>query len=194
MLFKQPILEAIVTGQVRLAFRRWKKARVKAGSTLRTPAGVLVVTCLETCSEESIGPSEVRLAGYASKAELLNDLNAHGPGSVYRIELRFLGSDPRIALRQRARLSASDRAEIARRLKRLDVASRWGPWTSRVLALIHDHPGLRATELAAKAGREVHLFKNDVRKLKELGLTESLQPGYRLSPRGRSWLHEVRSV
>jgi hypothetical protein len=32
------------------------------------------------------------------------------------------------------------------------------------------------------------LFKADVRKLKELGLTESLEVGYRLSPRGRAVL------
>ncbi|GMV81207.1 MAG: hypothetical protein AMXMBFR7_23910 [Planctomycetota bacterium] len=194
MLFKLPILEAIAAGRVRLAFRRWTKARVKAGSTLRTPVGVLVVASIETCTEVSIGAAEARAAGYASKAELLKDLNAFGPGCVYRIELRFQGSDPRIALRRRSRLSAAARAEIARKLERLDNASRWGPWTNRVLALIRDHPGLRATELAAKAGREAHLFKTDVRKLKELGLTESLQPGYRLSPRGRAWMHEVRPV
>ncbi len=29
-------------------------------------------------------------------------------------------------------------------------------------------------------------FKRDVRKLKELGLTESLDTGYRLSPRARA--------
>ena len=31
-------------------------------------------------------------------------------------------------------------------------------------------------------------FKRDVRRLKELGLTESLEVGYRLSPRGRALL------
>ena len=35
-------------------------------------------------------------------------------------------------------------------------------------------------------------FKLDVRKLKELGLTESLRPGYRLSPRGESVLDRLR--
>jgi ribosomal protein S19E (S16A) len=30
-----------------------------------------------------------------------------------------------------------------------------------------------------------------VRKLKELGLTESLSPGYRLSPRGRKVLERI---
>jgi hypothetical protein len=40
----------------------------------------------------------------------------------------------------------------------------------------------------AAAGRERHPFKTDVRKHKELGLTESLEVGYRLSPRGRALL------
>ena len=35
-------------------------------------------------------------------------------------------------------------------------------------------------------------FKRDVRKLKELGLTESLETGYRLSPRGRALLERLR--
>jgi hypothetical protein len=38
------------------------------------------------------------------------------------------------------------------------------------------------------AGRERAPFKLDVRKLKNLGLTESLEIGYRLSPRGRAYL------
>ena len=47
---------------------------------------------------------------------------------------------------------------------------------------------LRAPDLAASLGRETLPFKRDVRKLKELGLTESLEVGYRLSPRGRAYL------
>ena len=35
-------------------------------------------------------------------------------------------------------------------------------------------------------------FKLNVRKLKALGLTESLEVGYRLSPRGKSLLHRLR--
>jgi hypothetical protein len=44
---------------------------------------------------------------------------------------------------------------------------------------------LRAPDLAASLGRETLPFKRDVRKL---GLTESLEVGYRLSPRGRAYL------
>jgi hypothetical protein len=46
---------------------------------------------------------------------------------------------------------------------------------------------VRAPDLAARMGRETLPFKRDVRKLKELGLTESLEVGYRLSPRGRAY-------
>ena len=56
-----------------------------------------------------------------------------------------------------------------------------------VLGLIADRPGTRAPDLAASLGRETARFKADVRKLKELGLTESLEVGYRLSPRGRAY-------
>lgn len=54
------------------------------------------------------------------------------------------------------------------------------------LALIEAAPATRAADLAAGVGRDTPSFKRDVRKLKELGLTESLEVGYRLSPRGQA--------
>jgi hypothetical protein len=45
--------------------------------------------------------------------------------------------------------------------------------------------------LAPRAGAELPLFKRRVRQLKELGLTESLEVGYRLSPRGRAVLEHI---
>jgi hypothetical protein len=54
--------------------------------------------------------------------------------------------------------------------------------------MIRDRPGVRAADLAGDFGRETLPFKRDVRRLKELGLTESLEVGYRLSPRGRAFL------
>ena len=62
------------------------------------------------------------------------------------------------------------------------------PWTGIVLALIREHPGRRAPELAEIMGLETRPFKARVRRLKELGLTESLAVGYQLSPRGRAFL------
>ncbi|GAA3107661.1 hypothetical protein ACFQ0X_07165 [Streptomyces rectiviolaceus] len=62
-----------------------------------------------------------------------------------------------------------------------------------MLELIDDQPGVRAAELADHVGRETQPFKADVRKLKERGLTESLETGYRLSPRGRLVLGRLRA-
>jgi hypothetical protein len=77
---------------------------------------------------------------------------------------------------------------IEARLERLDRASPVGPWTRATLDIIARRPAVRAGDLAAELGRERLPFKADVRKLKRLGLTESLDVGYRLSPRGRSYL------
>jgi hypothetical protein len=57
-----------------------------------------------------------------------------------------------------------------------------------VLELIDARPGVRAGDLADSFGMERLAFKADVRKLKALGLTESLEVGYRLSPRGAAYL------
>jgi hypothetical protein len=45
-----------------------------------------------------------------------------------------------------------------------------------------------STELAAEADQERAAYKIRVRRLKALGLTESLERGYRLSPRGSAYL------
>jgi predicted transcriptional regulator len=70
----------------------------------------------------------------------------------------------------------------------MDKSSNHGAWTRETLSLIAAQPAVRAADLAASVGRERLEFKRDVRKLKELGLTESLEVGYRLSPRGRAFL------
>jgi hypothetical protein len=53
---------------------------------------------------------------------------------------------------------------------------------------VAERPGVVSTVLAQEAGRERMAYKADVRKLKALGLTESLPVGYRLSPRGEALL------
>ena len=68
----------------------------------------------------------------------------------------------------------------------MDSRSADGAWTARVLDVISSSPAVRAADLAADLGMEKAKFKQRVRKLKTLGLTESLEVGYRLSPRGRA--------
>ena len=43
-----------------------------------------------------------------------------------------------------------------------------------------------------RLGRETLPFKVDVRKLKKLGLTQSFEVGYEISPRGRAFLAAAR--
>ena len=57
-----------------------------------------------------------------------------------------------------------------------------------MLRAIEAAPAVVSTELAAAVGMERPPFKLNVRKLKGLGLTESLEVGYRLSPRGERYL------
>jgi hypothetical protein len=186
MLFSQETLQRVEAGDVTLAFRRWRRPTVRAGGTLRTRAGVLAIESVDPVAEEAISEAEARRAGAPDRQALLAGLRPDG--TLYRIAFRLEGPDPRIALRERSKLDSEERAAIDARLARLDAASRHGPWTGRVLELIAANPARRAPELAAELGRETARFKADVRKLKELGLTESLETGYRLSPRGRAYL------
>jgi hypothetical protein len=186
MLFRREDLAAIAAGEVTLAFRRWKRPTVKPGGTLQTPVGVLAIESVDLIDDAAIGPADARRAGFPDAAAARAALR--GGEATYRIAFRVAGPDPRIALREDAALSGSDRAEIAARLARLDRASAHGPWTGATLRAIAGAPGTRAADLAARMGRERLPFKADVRKLKALGLTESLETGYRLSPRGRAYL------
>jgi hypothetical protein len=187
VLIRRITLDAIAAGTVTAVFRRWDRPRVRPGGTQRTPVGVLEFTAVEPVDLTALTEQDAQAAGFADLAALL--AAQPSDGQLYRIRLRLAGPDPRVELRSRARLNAEERAELAKRLDRLDRASRTGPWTATVLDLIAGNPGTRAPDLAARLGRETLPFKRDVRKLKELGLTESLPVGYRLSPRGEAYLH-----
>jgi hypothetical protein len=187
VLLRRDVLDRIVGGEVDLAFRRWHRPTVKAGGTLNTAVGVLAIDAVDVVDESGIGVDEARRAGYGSVEALRKDLARRTDGAVYRVRIHHVGDDPRIALREDADLDADQLATIEARLDRLDRA-RGEPWTRLVLELIRANPAVRAPDLAASLGRETKGFKTDVRKLKALGLTESLLVGYRLSPRGEAFL------
>lgn len=187
MLIPMATLHAIAAGEVTLAFRRWDRARVKVGTRMRTAIGLVEVTSVERVSLSSITVEQARLAGSATKAGLREFLLGR-QGDVFRIGLRPAGPDPRIALREQAALSEVETDSILARLAAMDRSSRQEPWTRRFLELIAQWPAVRAPDLAESVGWETPVFKRHVRKLKELGLTESLEVGYRLSPRGAALL------
>ena len=186
MLFRQDILTGIAEGRVTLAFRRWRRAPPADGSSLRSPVGVLSLDRVTVVNDGDITPDDVRRTGMS-----LDALRASiaGDGTLLRIELRLAGDDPRIALRERLP-EPVELDTIVAKLTKFDAASP-APWTTRYLQLIADRPGIVSHKLAPKVGAEVPPFKRRVRQLKELGLTESLEVGYRLSPRGRAVLERL---
>jgi len=188
MLFRYDILEGIAAGRVTLAFRRWRRAPPAEGASLRTAIGVLRLDRVTVVDEGDITAEEVRRTGM-SPAELRASIA--GDGALLRIELHLAGDDPRIALRERLPDPAKLEAVVAR-LDRIDSGSK-APWTRRYLQLIADRPSVVSRVLARQVELDVPLFKRRVRQLKELGLTESLDVGYRLSPRGRTVLDHLVS-
>jgi hypothetical protein len=191
--FEQRLRDGIDSGAIVLAFRRWKRSQVVPGHRYRTGTGMAEVESVDVVEPSSVDAAQAREAGYASVGELLADLRGDPALPVYRIRLHRVDEpDPRDELARVASLTQADVTAITARLARMDRASSRGPWTGAVLALIADRPAVVSTVLAEAMGWERQDFKLHVRRLKELGLTLSLDVGYRLSPRGESYVNQVR--
>jgi hypothetical protein len=186
MLFRRDILQGIADGRVTLVFRRWRRAPPAEGSSLRSPVGVLCLDRVTVIDEGDITPEDVSRTGM-SRDELRASIA--GEGTLLRIELRLAGCDPRNALRERLPADVELEAIIAK-LARIDAACP-APWTTQYLELVAAQPGIVSRVLARQVAADVLPFKRRVRQLKELGLTESLEVGYRLSPRGRAVLERL---
>lgn len=206
MLIEGRLHQGIKDGRITVLFRRWKRPQVVAGNTYRTAAGLITVDAIDVVTDK-ITKADAQRAGYPDPQAVFAELDAassptararrryppknpdDGALTTYRLKIRYLDiRDPRDELAHSADLSDADRADITKRLDRLDKASSFGPWTRDTLRKIAERPATRAADLASDFGRETAPFKLDVRKLKNLGLTISLEVGYRLSPRGQSYL------
>ena len=182
LLFQKPFHAGLVDGSIRLTFRRWDKPHVKVGGRYRChPIGVLEVDAISRVRVRDIPEADARLAGFATSDALAAYI---GPGidEVWRIELHHGGDGDRVQIALDDKLSPDDIAAIAKKLDKM------GDWTRATLRLIDKHPRVAASQLAKKLGRETLPFKVDVRKLKKLGLTQSFEVGYELSPRGKAFL------
>ena len=188
MIFRREILDGIRLGAITLAFRRWRRPTVRGGGTLLTAVGQLVILSVEAIDVRTITPDDAQRAGYDSLPSLIADLDQRSEGDVYRIELGALRADPRIALRESPPADGAAVNDLRDRLNRLDARAPDGPWTMRTLEVLRAHPGVRAGDLCRLMGQAKDVFKTNVRKLKALGLTESLPVGYRVSPRGDALL------
>lgn len=189
MLINRATAEGIADGSVTLVLRRWDAPRAKAGGTQRTPTGTIRIDDVsERAGSYRVTAAQARAAGYPDAAGAQAELDRRAARHTYLITVSYLAPDERPALAADDRLSPGDAAAITARLDRWDAASGDGPWTRRYLEMIGANEAVRAPDLAAGVGLDVPRFKRRVRQLKGLGLTISLDVGYRLSPRGRSYL------
>jgi hypothetical protein len=189
VLFEPRFWGPIERGEVTVTFRRWKRRQAVPGRRYRTPGGIIEVDAVDVVAESDITHADARAGLYPSVGALVADLRGTPDLDLFRIRFHAVDDpDPRAVLAAADDLTEQDIEELDRRLARLDKASSHGPWTLETLRLIDRRPAVRAGDLADALGRERLPFKADVRKLKNLGLTTSLEVGYRLSPRGQAYL------
>ena len=176
LLFKAHFKEPIRAGAVTRTYRTWSAARVREGVVYRTTVGALRVDRMRQRPLAEITDSEALLAGFATKAQLEVALGAAAEALVWEVCFTAVEEPPRPdSLPMEALLT---------RLAKLDAGAN-GPWTMGALRAIGEHPATVSTALALELGRERFAFKASVRKLKALGLTESLEVGYRLTALGQ---------
>lgn len=190
MLFTAATLRGLAEGRVSTTYRRWEVVRPKVGARFTTSAGVVEITSITPADEEQLTELDAAAAGFDSVAALLRWCRGKGRGDLYRIGIALAGPDPRVALRSVDSLDPAEVSALNTKLDRMDRAAE-NAWTRSTLRQIQRLPGVVSTELAAEAGQERAAYKLRVRRLKALGLTESLERGYRLSPRGQAYLDAI---
>lgn len=214
MLLPARIAQGVRQGSITLAYRRWEQPRVRAGGTQLTSAGIVRFDEVQELTDlATITDADALSAGFPdadslrrylaatvpeerSGAQRPNASRRAGPRAskggdrIFRIRLSWVGEDPRVELRS-AVPGAAELAEVTAAVAKLDAGRRSGPWTRQILEWIRDNPGVISSELATLLRREVPPMKADIRRLKALGLTESLRIGYRLSPRGAAYLESL---
>lgn len=188
MQFQQRFHAPIAAGEITCSVRIWRAPRVKVGGRYRVGAGAIEVTAIREPAIDDITPALARRSGFAGVVELLK-VAKHGAGErVFLVDFRWLGARPPPSPAEVDEAVADERIV---RLQRMDDRAD-APWTLAVLRWIDRHPGTRAADLAAALDRDKATLKRDVRKLKALGLTVSLETGYSLSPLGSAIVRRWR--
>jgi hypothetical protein len=188
VLLNRDTAEGIANGEITLVLRRWDAPRAKVGGTQRTVAGTIRVDDIaEYPSSYRVTAAQARAAGYADADSAQKELDRRPAKHTYVMTVSYVGPDERPELAADDRLSDADVDAITARLDRWDGAAE-SPWTREYLEMIEANEAVRAPDLAARVGLDVPRFKRRVRQLKGLGLTISLDVGYRLSPRGKAFL------
>jgi hypothetical protein len=188
MLFQRRFHERIRSGEIRCTLRIWQRPHCKVGGRYALGAGAIVVDRMREARFEDITPELARRSGFVSVVDALKTAK-HGAGErVFVIDFHY---DGKVGARSKPTTgvaSTEELADLVQRLEALDRRSRVGAWTQATLRAIEARPGVLAAKLARSLGRPRDEFKRDVRKLKKLGLTLSLEIGYRLTPKGEALL------
>lgn len=198
MLFDQDQLPDLVNGTITRTYRVWKRPQANVGGQYRLNMdGVIEVDALSQVKAADITDRDAQETGFMNKDDLLAKLRQHATVTsrtvIYCLDFHYVPlRDPREVLAANKALSEEDAEAVSKRLQKMDRLGKNGPWTAKTLALIEQNPGVVSTKLAAQLGRDRDSFKTDVRKLKKLGLTISLEVGYELSPRGKAYLAYTR--
>jgi len=192
LLFQKRFHAGLVEGSVTRTFRLWDSPHVKVGGRYRVhPIGVVEVSQVSRVPLSALTDADARAGGFESKAALLEYLRpvAKVPltsaSLVFDVTLKHAGDGDRVQIAMDAKLTKDDVLTIAKRLERLDQKK---PWTMKALKLIKRRPRIAASKLAPSMGLETLPFKVNVRKLKRLGLTQSFEVGYEVSPRGLAFM------
>ena len=195
MQFRRQFHAPIASGEVTRTVRRWLRPQARAGGRYRLgTAGSIEVDRIAPTTADVLTLDDARRSGFNSVGALLGAIPPREGTTLYRVDFRYLGqiADPRVALAADGELEPGELAAIAERLAKMDARSRRA-WTRQTLDQIEAHPGTVSHTLASAIGIETAPFKVNVRKLKGLGLTISLETGYQLSPRGRALVGYLRS-
>ena len=188
MLLNRDTAEGIANGTITLVLRRWDAPRAKPGGTQRTVAGTIRIDDVtEYPGSHRVTAAQARAAGYPDANSAQKELDRRPAKHTYVIAVSYLAPDERPDLAADDRVSGGDVDAITARLDGWDTAAE-KPWTRKYLEMIGANEAVRAPDLAARVGLDVPRFKRRVRQLKGLGLTISLDVGYRLSPRGKAFL------
>src|SRR5262245_16157631 len=188
MLFQRRFHESIRSGEITCSVRIWQRPHVEAGARYAFAPGAIVVDEIRETRLDDITPELARRSGFPSLVDLLKTAK-HGSGErVFVIDFHYDGKTGAPPSPKTGRVSAEELAELVQRLEAMDRRSKIGAWTLQTLRTIEARPGVLAAKLARSLGRPRDEFKRDVRKLKVLGLTFSLEIGYRLTPKGEALL------
>ena len=197
MLIPNAVVQGIIDGRVTRLYRRWDVPRAKAGGRQLTKFGLIAIDAVQEVPDlEMITEADALACGESSLATLTKWLMKRPDDRIYQVTLHYAGPDPRWGLREQLP-DGSELIKIDQALDRLDAArpaGSTGPWTRFILGWIRDNPAVVSKVLATLLDRELQPMKTDIRKMKALGLTISLDVGYQLSPRGAAYLawHDQR--